>query len=147
MIQIKKLLYTPIGKIFISIILGFGLATLFHKVCNERDCLQFHGPILQDVNEKIFRTDNKCYKYTPTAETCNSDKKKIIEMEYITPDNTKNYEALNDFRAVPNTITEVQKTAKLETENNGWSFSNIITSFMGKSTPTQPAPAQTTLIQ
>lgn len=132
--KIKRILYTPIGRIFISIILGLGIATLFHKVCNEPGCITFHGPILQDVNDKVFRTDNKCYKYTPHAETCNTNEKKVIPMEYISRENTKQYDSIEFERATPVSVTDVQKLAEIDKDDGGgWSFSSIITSFMGNS--------------
>ena len=32
----KRLLYSRVGKIIISLLLGLGLATLFRKVCNKK---------------------------------------------------------------------------------------------------------------
>ena len=49
--NLKRLIYSDVGRIVISIILGLGLATLFRKVCKERDCLVFHAPKL-DKNKK-----------------------------------------------------------------------------------------------
>ena len=43
--NLRRLIYSDIGRIIISILLGLGLATLFRKVCNDRNCLVFKAPI------------------------------------------------------------------------------------------------------
>jgi hypothetical protein len=73
----KRLLTTQTGIFFISVLLGLGLATLFRKVCNDKNCIVFNGPILNEVEGKIFEEDGECYTYTLTKEACNSNKKII----------------------------------------------------------------------
>ena len=73
----KRLLTTPTVIIFISMLLGLGLATLFRKVCNDKNCIVFKGPVLHDIEDKIFEENGNCYKYTLTKETCNSNKRII----------------------------------------------------------------------
>jgi len=51
----KRLLYTPIGKILISIVLGIGLATLFRKVCNDKNCIVYNVPVIQDIDNKVYK--------------------------------------------------------------------------------------------
>ena len=74
----KRLLHSKFGQIIISILLGLGLATLFRKVCKDRQCMLFKGPELKKIKNKIFKYNNKCYKYTENAETCDK-KKRIVE--------------------------------------------------------------------
>jgi hypothetical protein len=78
----KRLLNTPIGIAFISILLGLGLATLFRKVCKDRDCIIFNGPVITDVIGKVFKHDNKCYNYKFHPSSCNQNKK-IINLTNI----------------------------------------------------------------
>jgi hypothetical protein len=73
----KRLLNTPIGIAFISILLGLGLATLFRKVCKDRDCIVFKGPVITDVVGKTFKHDNKCYNYKIHPSTCDNNKKTV----------------------------------------------------------------------
>jgi hypothetical protein len=73
----KRLLNTPLGKIFISIILGIGLATLFRKVCTDKNCINFNGPIISDFEKKIYKHGEKCYKYTTNSDTCDPLKRVI----------------------------------------------------------------------
>ena len=65
------------GKYMLSLILGLGLASLFRTVCKEKNCIIFKAPPIQDMKDKTFRYDNKCYKYKPTLVKCESDKKII----------------------------------------------------------------------
>ena len=76
-INFKRLLYSPLGQIFISMLLGFGIATLFRKACNKRNCLVFQAASLSKIKGQIFKYDNKCYKFTPKAESCKKRKKTV----------------------------------------------------------------------
>jgi len=75
-----KFVHTERGKIIMSVILGFGLASLFRTVCKEKDCLIFHAPPLDKFKDKIYKNGNKCYKYTPVATKCNANAK-IVDFE------------------------------------------------------------------
>lgn len=75
--EFKRLLYSPIGKIIISILLGLGLASMFRKACNKRNCITFSGPSVQDVKEKIYKFNDRCYTFNTSAESCNSMKKQV----------------------------------------------------------------------
>lgn len=79
MFNIKRLLYTPVGKILISVILGLGLASLFRKVCHDKDCMSFRGPIIDDISGRVFQYGDDCYKYKQRAISCDTSKK-IIEL-------------------------------------------------------------------
>ena len=76
-INFKRLLYSPLGQIFISMLLGFGIATLFRKACNKRNCLVFQAAPLNKIKGQVFKYDNKCYKFTSKAESCNKGKKTV----------------------------------------------------------------------
>ena len=75
---IKRLLHSQIGKGIVSILLGLGLATLFRKVCNDRNCLVFKGPEIDIVDNKIFKQNGKCYKFNKNNETCKETVKTVI---------------------------------------------------------------------
>ena len=51
----KRLLHTELGITFISILMGLGLATLFRKVCNDKNCIIFNGPVIDSVTGKTYR--------------------------------------------------------------------------------------------
>ena len=74
--NIKYLLNDPIGKIFISIILGLGLATMFRTECKEKNCIRFSGPILSEIDGKIYKHGDKCYQYkVQSSGTCDASKR------------------------------------------------------------------------
>jgi hypothetical protein len=58
-----------------SILLGFGLASLFRTVCKGHHCLVFYAPPLDKIQDKIYKHNNKCYKYEAISAKCSNDKK------------------------------------------------------------------------
>lgn len=76
--NLRRLLYSDIGKYIISILLGLGLATLFRKVCKDRNCIVFKAPNIQKIKNQIFKFENKCYKFIESIEKCNNNKKKVV---------------------------------------------------------------------
>ena len=77
--NIHRLLYSPYSSIIISIILGFGLATLFRKSCESRECHIFKGPPIPKIEDKIYSRDNKCFTYKYKNGSCNKSNRKIVE--------------------------------------------------------------------
>lgn len=75
--NIKTFIYSPNSKYILAIVLGFGLSTLFRKACNNRNCLMFKGAKNEDIHNKIFKYNDKCYKYKTTASSCDTNKKII----------------------------------------------------------------------
>ena len=75
---LRRLIYSDVGRIIISILLGLGLATLFRKVCNDRNCIIFKAPNIEKIKNQIFKFDNKCYKFSEKIEKCDVKRKKII---------------------------------------------------------------------
>ncbi len=73
----KRLLNTQLGVFFISLLLGLGFAALFQKVCNDKNCIVFNGPIVQDFEGKTYKYDGKCYQYSVQMEKCNPHKRVI----------------------------------------------------------------------
>jgi hypothetical protein len=60
-----------------SIILGLGLATFFRQMCIGKNCIITKAPPLEEIDNKIYKFDGKCYKLEKDAEKCNN-KKKIV---------------------------------------------------------------------
>lgn len=72
--RIRLLLNSEIGKAFMSILLGVGLATFFREVCVDKSCIRFKGPILSGVDGRIYKHGDKCYRYdTQSSSTCSAD--------------------------------------------------------------------------
>jgi hypothetical protein len=76
----KRLLDTWLGRFFISVLLGLGIATLFRKACTEKNCIRFNGPILSEMDEKIYQYGEKCFTYTTTPTKCDKTKQ-IIDIQ------------------------------------------------------------------
>ena len=53
--NIERILHGKIGKIFMSVLLGLGLATLFRKVCKNRDCIVFYAPDIEKIKGQILK--------------------------------------------------------------------------------------------
>jgi hypothetical protein len=76
--NIQRLLNSDTGRIVLSVVLGFGLATLFRKACTDKNCITFHGPVISE--EDIYKHDDKCQKYVLQSSKCDSTKQ-IIDIE------------------------------------------------------------------
>ena len=75
---VSNLLHTTMGVNIISIILGFGVASLFHTVCTSQDCMDFRAPILTELLESTFQAYNDtCVKYELKQIPCNPNKKSV----------------------------------------------------------------------
>ena len=70
---ISSLMDSDQGIIIISVILGFGLATLFRKVCKDKSCFVIKGPKSSDVEPYYFKVEDRCYRYKPMVVPCESD--------------------------------------------------------------------------
>jgi hypothetical protein len=79
-VHLEKFVHTPTGKIIMSVLLGFGLASVFRTVCKGNNCVIFHAPPLDDFKDKIYKVNGKCVKYNPVSTKCSS-KSKIVTFE------------------------------------------------------------------
>tara|TARA_Y100000992_G_C21058665_1_gene393070 strand:+ start:173 stop:412 length:240 start_codon:yes stop_codon:yes gene_type:complete len=77
--NIKRLIHGKFSKYIISAIIGIGLATLFRKACNSRNCLVFKAPAIQKIKNQIFKYNDKCYKFNEQVGSCDENKK-IVEI-------------------------------------------------------------------
>lgn len=73
--NVKRLLYSPIGKMLLSIVLGLGLATLFRRACKEKDCIDFKGPVISEFEDKVYKHGDKCYSYKVNSSKCDVTKR------------------------------------------------------------------------
>jgi len=69
------LLDTKWGAFIFSFVLGLGLAALFRKVCKDGNCVIVKGPPREEVENKIFKKDSKCYRYKSKDVDCNTTQK------------------------------------------------------------------------
>lgn len=75
--KVKQIINSSEGKYIISIILGLGLATMFREVCKDKTCIQFRAIGENEIKDKVYKYDNKCYKYSVKSTSCNNSKQKI----------------------------------------------------------------------
>lgn len=70
--MIAELAKSDPGRKVLSVILGLGLASLFRQVCKKGQCIVVKGPPVADVEKYLYRIDDRCYKYTVQARSCNA---------------------------------------------------------------------------
>jgi hypothetical protein len=75
--NVKRILNTEFGHILISILLGLGLATMFRQVCEGKNCLIFNGPVISEVDGKIYKFGEYCHQFKLNPVSCNPTKKVI----------------------------------------------------------------------
>ena len=72
-----RFVHTESGKLIMSILLGFGLASLFRTVCKNKNCMIFHAPPIEQLKDKIYKNNGKCVKYSQVATKCVSGAKTV----------------------------------------------------------------------
>ena len=75
--HLGKFINTKTGKIIMSILLGLGLASLFRTMCKNKKCLTFKAPSLEQIKDKIYKSNDKCVKYSYVPTKCNTHSKII----------------------------------------------------------------------
>jgi len=76
--NLGKFIHTKSGRIISSAILGIGLASLFRKICNGKNCIIKKAPPVNEIVGKIFEYNDKCYIFEPVAVTFDKTKN-IVE--------------------------------------------------------------------
>ena len=72
-----KSIHTTNGQYVISFILGIGLASLFRKVCKDRNCIVFRAPDFDEVTKNTYTYGEKCYAFTKSAVPCGKTEREI----------------------------------------------------------------------
>ena len=75
--NMMKTIHTANGKLVISFILGIGLASLFRKVCKDRNCIVFRAPDFDEVTKNTYTYGEKCYAFTKNAVPCGKTEREI----------------------------------------------------------------------
>lgn len=70
--DVKGLLNSRVGNIFISILLGLGLAAVFRRVCKDNRCIVIKGPNMKEVSKYTYKVNEDCFKYTPVFTECST---------------------------------------------------------------------------
>ena len=79
-INFGKFVHTETGRYLMSMLLGFGLASLFRTVCKDKNCIIFHAPPLDQFKDNIYKNNGECVKYSPFATKCRGNAK-IVSFE------------------------------------------------------------------
>ena len=67
---LDKFVHSQTGKIMMSIILGIGLATFFREVCKGRHCRVISSPPMEEIEDKTYKFNNKCYTFEKNVVDC-----------------------------------------------------------------------------
>ncbi len=80
MIQnILQSIHTEFGKYIVSVILGLGLASIFRKSCENRNCIVFKAPSFQEVKENVYKHNDKCYTFKEKSVSCSGKNRKRVD--------------------------------------------------------------------
>lgn len=61
---------TRMGSIFLSVLLGLGLAAVFRSACKDKGCIIVKGPKQEETTKYYYKIQDNCYKYTPVITEC-----------------------------------------------------------------------------
>ena len=76
--HLSKFVHSESGRMLMSIILGLGLATIFRASCKGKNCIIYDAPPLNQIKDKIYKINDKCYKFESSPTKCDP-KKQIVE--------------------------------------------------------------------
>lgn len=70
--MIEEFINSRVGIIFISIIWGLGLSTLFKKSCEGNNCkvIEYRGPGIDESKSHWTYGSNQCFKWHPYVVNC-----------------------------------------------------------------------------
>lgn len=78
--SISEALSDPTARMMVSCILGFGLASLFRRICTSNTCLHIKGPNPKHVQNYRYKTGpgshGECYTYSQIPVDCSTGQKK-----------------------------------------------------------------------
>ena len=74
---LDKFVHSNTGKIIMSILLGIGLATFFRAVCKGKQCRIVSAPPMEEIEDQIYKSDNKCYKLEKNTIKCEKNRNTI----------------------------------------------------------------------
>lgn len=74
---LDKFVHSQTGKIIMSIILGIGLATFFRAVCKGKHCRIIASPPMEEIDNKTYKFNDKCYTFEKKAINCQINKNTV----------------------------------------------------------------------
>ena len=72
--HLEKFVHSHTGKILMSLLLGFGLATFFRASCKGKKCRIIEAPPMEEINDQLYKFDGQCYKIEKNAIKCDKQK-------------------------------------------------------------------------
>ena len=79
-VAINNILYTERGRFILAIILGLGIATLFRKFCEGKNCYDFIGPEQHIIRDQVFSFDSnndECFVMKEKTTKCKKNIKTV----------------------------------------------------------------------
>ena len=70
--MLSQIMDHPAGRVFISVLLGLGLATLFRQVCKGNSCIIVKSPDVNEISKNYYKIEDDCFKYTPYTVKCST---------------------------------------------------------------------------
>jgi len=74
---LDKFVHSQTGKIIMSVLLGFGLATFFRAICKGTHCRIISAPPMEEIDNQTYKFDNKCYKLEKNSIKCEKNRNTI----------------------------------------------------------------------
>ena len=65
-----KFLYSDFGRLVCCFIVGLGLSLMLRQVCDGPECVIIEGPPVHEIENNIFKFDDKCYSYKAIVAKC-----------------------------------------------------------------------------
>ena len=75
--NLDKFVHSYTGKIIMSVLLGFGLATFFRAICKGTHCRIISAPPMEEIEGQTYKFDNKCYKLEKNVIKCKKNRNTI----------------------------------------------------------------------
>ena len=75
--HLDRFVHSSTGRIIMSIVLGIGLATLFRSVCKGKNCRIVAAPPMEELEDQIYKFDEKCYKLEKNAIECDKNRQTV----------------------------------------------------------------------
>ena len=76
--HLEKFVRSRTGRWVMSILLGLGVASLFHRVCKGKHCYVERAPPADELEDgQVYKFDGKCYEMKRQAVSCDASKKTL----------------------------------------------------------------------
>jgi hypothetical protein len=73
------LLDVPWFAVFVSFMLGFGIAAMFRPLCKGPECIVLHGPPVKEVINKVYQLGGGCVEFTTEVVDCPKNQKDVVK--------------------------------------------------------------------